>query len=84
MTKEELLEEYGDLIGDGVELVTVDGYDDAILGIDSKSYRVIYDADEMVEILMEAENMEEEEALEYLDYNVFNAWIGDQTPIYMI
>ena len=84
MTKEELLEECGDLIGDGVELVTVDGYDDAILGIDSKSYRVIYDADEMVEILMEAENMEEEEALEYLDYNVFNAWIGDQTPIYMI
>ena len=83
MTKEELLEEYGDLIGD-VELVTVDGYDDAILGIDSKSYRVIYDADEMVDILMEDEDMSEEEALEYLDYNVFNAWIGDQTPIYMI
>jgi len=83
MTKEELLEEYGDLLGD-VQLVTVDGYDDAILGIDSKSLRVIYDADEMVEILMETENMEEDEALEYLDYNVFNAWIGDQTPIYMI
>jgi hypothetical protein len=83
MTKEELLEEYGDLLDD-VELVTVDGYDDAILGIDSKSLRVIYDADEMVEILMEDEEMSEEEALEYLDYNVFNAWIGDQTPIYMI
>jgi len=83
MTKEELLEEYGDLVGD-VQLVTVDGYDDAILGIDSKSYRVIYDADEMVDILMETEDLTEEEALEYLDYNVFNAWIGDQTPIYMI
>jgi hypothetical protein len=83
MTKEELLEEYGDLIGD-VQLVTVDGYDDAILGIDSKSYRVIYDADEMVDILMETEDLTEEEALEYLDYNVFNAWIGDQTPIYLI
>jgi len=62
MTKEELLEEYGDLLGD-VQLVTVDGYDDAILGIDSKSLRVIYDVDEMVEILMETENMEEDEAL---------------------
>jgi len=56
MTKEELLEEYGDLLGD-VQLVTVDGYDDAILGIDSKSLRVIYDVDEMVEILMETENL---------------------------
>jgi hypothetical protein len=83
MTKEELLEEYGDLVGD-VQLVTVDGYDDAILGIDSKSYRVIYDADEMVDILMETDDLTEEEALEYLDYNVFNAWIGDQTPIYLI
>ena len=83
MTKEELLEEYGDLVGD-IELVTADGFDDAILGIDSKSYRVIYDADIMVEILMEDEEMSEEEALEYLDYNVFNAWIGDQTPIYLI
>jgi len=83
MTKEELLEEYGDLIGD-VELVTADGFDDAILGIDSKSYRVIYDADIMVEILMEDEGMSEEDALEHLDFNVFNAWIGDQTPIYLI
>lgn len=83
MTKEELLEEYGDLIGD-VELVTADGFDDAILGIDSKSFRVIYDADEMVEILMEDEGMSEEDALEHLDFNVFNAWIGDQTPIYLI
>jgi hypothetical protein len=83
MTKEELLEEYGDLVG-YIELVTADGFDDAILGIDSKSYRVIYDADIMVEILMEDEDMSEEEALEYLDYNVFNAWIGDQTPIYLI
>lgn len=83
MTREELLEEYGDLVGD-IQLVTVDGYDDAILGIDSKSYRVIYDADEMVDILMETEDLTEEEALEYLDYNVFNTWLGDQTPIYLI
>ena len=83
MNREELLEDYGDLIGD-VELLTADGFDDAVLGIDQKSFRVIYCADTMVEILVERDGMSEEEAMEYLDYNVFNAWIGDQTPIYLI
>lgn len=82
MTREELLETYQDIVGD-VEILTADGFDDAIVGLDSKSFRVIYDADVMVRILME-QGMEEVDAIEYLDYNVFNAWIGDQTPIYMI
>jgi len=82
MTKEELLEIYQDVVGD-IEILTADGFDDAIVGIDSKSFRVIYDADIMVRILME-QGMEEVDAIEHLDYNVFNAWVGDQTPIYMI
>ncbi len=82
MTKEELLEVYQDVIGDE-EILTADGFDDAIIGLDSKSLRVIYDTDIMVSILME-QGMEEMDAVEHLEYNVFNAWVGDQTPIYMI
>lgn len=82
MTKEELLEVYQDVIGDE-EILTADGFDDAIIGIDSKSLRVIYDTDLMVNILM-AEGMEEMDAVEHLEYNVLNAWVGDRTPIYMI
>ena len=82
MTKEELLEVYQDVVGD-VEILTADGFDDAIVGLDSKSFRVIYDVDIMVNILME-QGMEEMDAVEHLEYNVFNAWVGDQTPIYMI
>jgi hypothetical protein len=78
----ELLEVYQDVIGDE-EILTADGFDDAIIGLDSKSLRVIYDTDIMVSILME-QGMEEMDAVEYLEYNVFNAWVGDQTPIYMI
>ena len=80
---EQLIEEYGDVVGD-VELMTADGFDEAYVGLCSKSYRVIYDTDIMVNILMERDKMTEEEALEYLDYNVLNAWVGDQTPIYMM
>lgn len=82
MTKEELLEVYQDILGDE-EILTADGFDDAIIGIDSKSLRVIYDTDLMINILM-AEGMEETDAVEHLEYNVLNAWVGDRTPIYMI
>jgi len=81
MTEQELIEQYGDL---GFELLTADGFDDAIIGIDSKSGRVIYNVTQMAEILMRDDEMSEDEAMEYLDYNVLNAWVGDQTPIYMI
>jgi hypothetical protein len=83
MTREELLEVYGDLIDDNTEILMADGFDDAIVGLCSKSMRVIYDYDIMLEIL-EDEGMEEIEAIEHLEFNVLNAWVGDQTPIYMI
>ena len=83
MTREELLEVYGDLIDDNTEILMADGFDDAIVGLCSKSMRVIYDYDIMLEIL-EDEGMSEIEAIEHLEFNVLNAWVGDQTPIYMI
>lgn len=81
MTEQQLIEQYGDL---GFELLTADGFDDAIIGIDSKNGRVIYSVEKMAEILMRDDEINEDEAFEYLDYNVLNAWVGDQTPIYMI
>jgi hypothetical protein len=83
MTKEELLEVYEGLIDENTEILMADGFDDAIIGLCSKSLRVIYDYDLMLEIL-EDEGMEEIEAIEHLEFNVLNAWVGDQTPIYMI
>jgi hypothetical protein len=81
MTKEELLDKYGDL---EFELLTADGFEEAIIGVDCKSGRVIYEVQRMKEILMEDDNMDEDEAMDFLDYNVLNAWVGDQTPIFMI
>jgi len=82
MNKEELMEAYGDLVGD-TELLMADGFDDAIVGICSVSFRLIYDYELMLGILME-QDMEEIDAIEYLEFNVLNAYVGPQTPIYML
>lgn len=72
-----LLEQYSDL-----ELLKADGFDDAIIGIDLCSERIVYDVDMMTNILI-SDGMEELDAIEYLEYNVLNAYVGEKTPIYI-
>ena len=72
-----LLEKYSDL-----ELLKADGFDDAIIGIDLSSERIVYDINTMTNILID-DGMEELDAVEYLEYNVLNAYVGEKTPIYI-
>lgn len=65
-----------------LELFKADGFDDAIIGIEPLSGKVIYDIDLMVSVLM-GEGLTSEEAIEYLDFNVLNAYVGEMTPIYI-
>ena len=37
----------------------------------------------MIEICMKALATDYEEALEWLEYNTFNAYVGELTPIYL-
>ena len=70
----EIIESYGE------ETLFADGFDDAIIGIDFNSMRVIYSISKCIEVLME--DMEEIDAIEHFDYNVFGAWVGEKTPIW--
>ena len=65
------------------ETMFADGFDDAIIGLDTTGevFRVIYDRDKMAQRL-EEDGMSSEEAWEYLEYNVFGAYVGEGTPIY--
>lgn len=65
------------------EFLVADGFDEAIIGVEVTSGRVIYDCGIMVEILTRDEEMTEEDAIEYIDYNIVNAYIGDNTPIFI-
>lgn len=62
-----------------------DGFDDAIIGLNYKGgyYRVVYDGKKMVEKLAQDDDTTEEEAMEYLQFNTFNAYYGKGTPIYV-
>ncbi len=67
------------------DLLFADGYDDAIVGvaIGFDSERVIYDVEKMIQICMNNSGVSYEEALEWLEYNTFGAYVGENTPVYM-
>jgi hypothetical protein len=64
------------------EAIVWDGFDEAIIGRDNRG-RLIYDIDLMVETLRRDDDMSEEEAMEFLDYNTLNTFVGDLTPIHI-
>jgi hypothetical protein len=79
LIRETLAESYPDLL-------TADGFDDAILGVVEGCNRttvVCYDYRKCVEILMRDSEMDEEEAEEYLNFNTTGAWHGEETPMFL-
>lgn len=72
---EYILEQYED-----EEILIADGFDQAIIGIEESSMRLIYSVNKCIEIL--TEDMSEEDALEYFSYNVIGSYVGEKTPIW--
>ena len=65
------------------KVLFADGFDDAIMGYDEQQHRVIYSQQRMILTLLN-DGMELEDAIEYLGFNVWCAYIGEHQPIYMI
>jgi len=72
---EDIIEKYPD-----EEFLIADGFNDAIIGVDEASMRLIYSVSNCIEILME--DMDEEDALEHFYFNVSGAYMGEKTPIW--
>jgi len=64
------------------EFLIADGFDDAVIGVDYGSSRLIYSCKKCIEILIEQEEMTAEDAIEHFQYNVAGAWVGEKTPIW--
>ena len=45
--------------------------------------RLVYDKSKMVQILIESEEMEYSDAIDHLEYNVYCAYVGEKTPIFI-
>lgn len=61
-----------------------DGFDDAIIGYVQRCGMmvVLYDARKCIEILMNDGIETEEDAIDFFEYNVLNAWVGENTPAF--
>ena len=70
-------------------MIKADGFDDCILGIaevwdgNERVHRIVYDALDMVKVLMDRDGMSHEEAIEYFEFNIDGAYLGKMTPIFM-
>jgi len=62
------------------EFVIADGFDDAIIGVEEESMRLIYSVSKCLDILRK--DMSHEEAIEHFYFNVSGAHIGAKTPIW--
>ena len=61
------------------------GYDDCIIGVGcgNDAGRVVYSVRKMLEVCAKELAVDYDEALEWLEYNTFNAYVGELTPIYL-
>jgi hypothetical protein len=62
--------------------VIADGFDDAIIGVDDNNLKIVYNIDEVINILMR-EGMTDEEAIEYYEYNIASSYVGENTPSFI-
>ena len=69
--------------------LTADGLEDAFIGVSypwqtNQKPVAVYSYDKVIEILMKRDGMTYEEAEEFFDFNIGGAYVGEQTPIYVM
>jgi hypothetical protein len=64
------------------EFLKADGLDEAIIGYDDFTGRLIYSMSKIINILIEDDGMTEEDALEHYYYNIHGGYVGEKTPIW--
>lgn len=72
-------------IGDDEKILLADGLESAFMGIGRQFTHpvAIYSYKKTIKILMRDHKMDREQAVEYFDYNIAGAFVGDQTPVFL-
>jgi hypothetical protein len=78
MTRDDVV----DLYGDDLMFMDPSYFDKAIIGVVTQFNNTVvcYDKKKVIDILIKHDGMDEDEALEYFDFNISGAWIGEMTP----
>jgi hypothetical protein len=77
-TLEQIIEAYPDDV-----FLKADGFDEAVIGLDVNSSRLVYSVEKCIKILMSENEMTEEDAEEFFYYNVSGSHVGELTPIWV-
>jgi len=80
------LREHLDDMFEGLLFLSEREFDAAILGVAERigmSPIVAYDTAKILDILCERDGMEVGEALEYFEFNIAGAYVGERTPIFI-
>lgn len=66
-------------------MLKADGFDEAILGVARRCGQpdlIAYSVTACLEVLMR-DGATYEEAVDFFEYNVVGAWVGDETPVWV-
>jgi uncharacterized protein YoaH (UPF0181 family) len=82
---ESVEEIFQELRENGHKAMTMDDFNGCIVGVGSRCGQmdlVVYDEQKIIDQLV-SEGMTHGEAVEYFEFNIAGAWVGDGTPIIM-
>jgi len=79
--RSQLNQHYGDM----GTLLFADGFDSAIIGFEPIQHKVVYSRSKCIKSMISDGNgdMSRDEAIEYLEFNTFGAYVGEKTPIFV-
>lgn len=83
MSREFVKEQIAELNPDAL---FADGLEDALVGYTANHHgptRAVYDAEVCRQILVRRDGMSREEAAEFLEFNTFGAYVGENGPVYV-
>lgn len=64
------------------QFTIADGFDEAVIGVDVVGERLIYSVQRVIDILMDRDGMDEQEAIDWYEYNMQSTYVGEHTPIW--
>lgn len=72
---------------DDENILYADGFEKAFIGIvesNGAAPKACYDYDGCIEVLMSRDKMSYEDAVEFFDFNVAGAYVGEHTPAFLV
>jgi len=80
MNRKDISEHYPELL-----VLDPEYFDKAIVGVVNRinTVAVCYSESKVIEILMNEDGMDYEEAVEYYHYNILGSWNGEHTPVFL-